>query len=130
MGRVIVQCEEVADSFKLIGDQPVVLLDGVLVAVACREKGQELRDATLDGVDAGGLQRFQESARQPDRDDILAPRLATPAGLKPDEARRSQRRPLEVPEQHARRFVLADIFTAINVTVSGSVLERNAPLPA
>ena len=101
-----------------------------LVEAGRREVRQQVRDAHLHQVDAGGLQRLEEAAGQADRDDVPVPRLLAPPGLEAQRARLGQRRAVEVAQQDRGGLVLAHVLAGEHVAVADAVLQRDAPLPA
>ena len=84
----------------------------------------------LDQVDAGRFERLEEPAGEPDRNDILDPRLLAVPGLEAKQPRLGKRRPVEVREEVVGGFIVADMRARIHVAVARPVLERDPPLPA
>src|SRR5690606_37611822 len=91
---------------------------------------EQFRDAGLDEMNARGFERLEESAREPERDDGLVPCFLAPAGREAQKVWLSERAAVEIREQRRCGFVVADVFARVHVTVTGSMLQRNAPLPA
>src|SRR6185437_14064805 len=82
-GLAVVSHEEVADALILQRHPPVVGVDIRLPEAAIREEAHEHESAALDHVDAGGLERLEESCRQPDRHTVLVPGQAPAPGGEP-----------------------------------------------
>src|SRR6185437_9509411 len=99
-------------------------------AVASRPQPGQAGDCRLDHVDGGGLQRFQKTRRQADRDDVPVPGFAALSGGETQHARFADRGSVELPQQGGRGFVIADVSTGVHVAVAGAVLQRDAPGPA
>ena len=81
-------------------------------------------------MDAGGFQRFEKAAGEPQRDAVLVPELLAPAGREAQEPRLRQRLAVQVGQQRGRRLIVADEAAAIDIAVADAMLQRNAPLPA
>jgi hypothetical protein len=109
---------------------PVVALDLAFAEVARREQRHQPRDARLDEVDRSRFERLEEPAREPERDDVLVPRLLAPPGEEAQLVGRGERLALEVGEQHFGRLVVGDVRRAVDVAVAHAVLQRDVPLPA
>ena len=90
---------------------------------------EQARDTVLDEVDAGGFQRFDKAGGQAQRHHVEVPCLRAHAGLKPQRARFGQDFPFHVRQQHPARLVLVHVPAAKDMTIAGTVLQRNAPLP-
>ena len=122
--------DEVADALELRRRLRVVARAERFEFAAEREHLDQPRHADLDEVDAGALERLEESAGEAQRDDVLVPGLAAPPGDVADQPRLEQRRTLEIREQFGARGLLGDVRAAIHQAVADAVLQRNAPLPA
>jgi hypothetical protein len=67
------------------------------------QQEQQLRDRSLDEMNAGGFERFEESAGEP-MAAILLPAFLAPAGDEAQRARRRARGAVEPAQQQARGF--------------------------
>src|SRR3569832_150649 len=81
-------------------------------------------------MDACRLQRLDESASKSECDTVLVPLQTAPPGRETELARFRKRFAVEIGQQHARGFVIADMFARIDVAIPDAVLKRDAPLPA
>ncbi len=62
LGRVVMQDQEVAHPFELQVHPAVVFLDLNHAVMALGKQFEQFRDTFLDQVDAGGFERFEETA--------------------------------------------------------------------
>ena len=74
------QDQEIANTLVFGAQDLVVTVDFGAAVIAIGEQRQEHGDAALDEVNAGGLQRFEKTRRQSDRNAILVPEALAPAG--------------------------------------------------
>ena len=126
---VIVQDQEVAHVEHFLPEHAVELSRQQRRAIGRGEERQQLGNAALDQVDAGRFQWFEEAARQADRDDIGAPRLASHAGREADQARIGERRPVHPGDQRRARRLFVLKAAREDIAVADPVLERDAPAP-
>src|SRR5690606_22106122 len=85
--EVVMQHDEVADVFQLLAADLVVAVHRRLADAL---EGEELHQAghcAQGQVDAGGLQRLDEAARQAERNHVLVPGLAPASGAERDDPR-------------------------------------------
>src|SRR6185295_15541605 len=90
----------------------------------------ELRQAALDQVDAGGLERLEKPRRQPERDAVAVPEFAASAGGEAQRARVGQWLAIQVRQQCRRGLVIAHEGARIDVAIADPMLQRYPPLPA
>ena len=90
LGHLVVGDDEVADRFVLKAHLVVEPVDQDRVGLAHRKEVEELGDRRLDEMDAGRFQRFEEPARQAEREAVLDPRRLAPPGLEAEHFRRRQ----------------------------------------
>ncbi len=122
--------DEVADALVLRSHPPVVFGGQLRREVAIRKAFDQSPHPIHDQLDAGGLERLHEPGRQAQRNAIAHPRLAAAAGGEAQLPRFAERWRIQAVEQHARGLLVAHEAAAIDVSVAGAVLERDAPLPA
>jgi hypothetical protein len=130
LGRVVMQHDEVADALELDVHDPVVFACIDRVKVSVGKQFDEMRHRRLDEIDAGRLQRFDESARKSHGDAVAVPGFLAPAGDEFQESRLCQGPTVEVLHERRRGLIIADMLARIDVTVAGAMLQRDAPLPA
>src|SRR5882757_4394559 len=99
------------------------------MAVSRREERQQFGDATLYQVDARRFQRLEKSARQADRDYILAPGPPATARQKTNGPRLGERPRIEIRLQRIRGLFITAELAAVDNPVPRAVLQGNAPLP-
>src|SRR5438128_2658168 len=90
----------------------------------------EVDHRRLDQKDAGGFERLEKAARQSYGHAIANPGLVAPAGRKPQQTGLCLRRSLEPAQQGNLRITLLDELAGKNITITGAMLEWNAPLPS
>src|SRR5690606_25247266 len=127
---VIMQHEEITDAFELPGHGAIVWLDLDRGDVAIGEERHEVGEAALDQVDAGRLERLEESGRQPERETVLVPKLLAASCDEFDDARLGAWGAIQIREQGRNRLIVADVLARIDIAVADAMLQRNAPLPA
>ena len=81
-------------------------------------------------MDAGRFQRLHESGGKPERHAIVRPEILASAAGEADRARIGESLAIKIGEQDRRGFVVRHEPAAIDVAVSGTMLQRNSPLPA
>src|SRR3954454_2514778 len=81
-------------------------------------------------MDARRFQRLEESGGEPQRNDVLYPRLAAVTGLEPKRPRVGQRQPIKIGEQRGSCLIVGNVGTRIDIAIANPVLEGDAPLPA
>jgi len=64
-----------------------------------------VRQAFLNQVDAGGLQRLEKAACESERNAILVPEFLAAAGAEPQETRLGLRLAVEIGQQRSGRLV-------------------------
>ena len=121
--------QEVADALDLEIGLAVVF---VAQRLRNRKGGEQLHqpgDGGLDHVDAGRFERFQEAARQAQRDDVAVPRALAAPGDEAKVAGVGLCLALDIRQQRRGGGIVGEIAAAIDIAVADAVLERNAPLP-
>src|SRR5581483_9836603 len=127
--RPVVQDDEIPDRLVAARHQPIVFLGQLRLEATVREKLDQPTDTRLHEMDAGGLERLEESAREPEGHTVSLPTLAPAAGGEFDEPGCPQRRPIEVGEERCGSLVFTDVAAAEHIAVASAVLQRNPPLP-
>src|SRR2546430_784970 len=105
------QDDEVAHLVVFVDQQAVVFLRLARIERAVGKYRRELRHAALDHVNAGGLERLQESAGETDRNAVLVPEFPSAPGGESQESRLRARLAVQMGEQGAGRLVIADVGT-------------------
>ncbi len=85
------QDDEVAHALELLDHLLVVVRDVDRIERGVGEVVQQRVHAAADQMNAGGLERLDESRAQAERDAVCVPELAATAGHEADEARLGQR---------------------------------------
>jgi hypothetical protein len=94
----VVQDQEIADTFVEAVRKPVEFAHQALVDATCLGRGQQAQhvlDGLLDQEQAGGLQRLEEAAGEPERHAIALPGLRAAAGAEFQQARLALRATVE-----------------------------------
>ena len=94
--QVIVQDQEVADTLEFVHRDAVVFVDHQRVEMAIREQREKFGDPGLYQVNAGGFQRFQKAAGQPDGNHVLVPKAVSAPRREAQQARLGQRLAIEI----------------------------------
>src|SRR5579863_3608313 len=103
------QDQEVADALELELSLRVVGLLQNWIEIAARKEVHQPEDPRLGEEYGGRLERLEEAAGEPDRDDVLIPELLALAGREADRlARIGERLAIEPLEERGARLVVAD----------------------
>ncbi|PAV70131.1 hypothetical protein WR25_17275 [Diploscapter pachys] len=129
-GLGIMQDDEVADVLVQIVQLAVEFVAFGRVEARVGEHRDDPLNARLDQMDAGRFERFDEAARQPQRDDVAVPALPPPSRGEAQAAGIAQRLALEAGEKIELRRLVGQEFAAIDIAVAHPVLQRDTPLPA
>src|SRR5678815_2484374 len=114
MGDVIVQHDEVPNVLDLLPGLLVVFVDVRLPDARARKHLHEARDTALNKVNAGGLEWFDEAARETHGNHVPVPGLEALAGPELDDARIRQDLALDVAQQGLAGGVIGDVPAAIH----------------
>src|SRR5579863_2988578 len=114
--QAIVRDQEVARPLVIEGKLPVVAVDVGRPEMAVGEERQQEKDAALDQMDAGGLERLEESRRQADGDAVLVPAEPAPPGRELQAQRIAQRPSLEAREEDVLRRIILQEPAAVDVS--------------
>src|ERR1700722_6747548 len=124
------QDDKISNPLVFVDCDPIEFLRHDRRAGSLREKIEQVRQASLDQMDAGGFEGFEEAGGQPQGDAVLIPEFLAPPGGEAQKTRLGARRTIKIGEQRRRGLIVADKAAAIHIAVADPVLQRNAPLPA
>src|SRR5690606_8046828 len=128
--EVVVQHDEITHVLQLLAVDLVVAVHRRLADALEREELHQAGDRAQGQVDAGGLQRLDEAARQAEGDHILVPGLEPAPGAERDDPRVTQRLGRVLGKQLGGGLVIGHVRIGIHDAAPDAVLERNLPVPA
>ena len=127
---LVMQDDEIAHFFPLELALGIEALGMACELAAEGKKPHQANQGRGDQVNAGRLERLQETGRETQRDTVPVPGLLPAPGAEFELPRFSDRRTCQVLQQERTRLVVGTETAAVDDAVAGAMLQRDAPLPA